>query len=407
MIKTVTVIGANGTMGCNACAMFVSFGNAKVYMISRDIQKSRNAIDKAIKAVRAESIRNNLIPCDYTQLEECVKKSDLIFESVAEDINIKKATTEQIGKYAKAGCIIATGTSGLSIEELSDSLPSHLKNNYCGMHFFNPPYSMPLLELIPCSTMNNDTIFSIKKYLEDTLYRCVIVCKDRPAFVANRIGFQFLNMALQYSEKYAQQGGIAYIDSIMGPFTGRTMTPCVTVDFVGLDVHKAIVDNIKENINDENSKWFTLPHYVEKLIEEGKLGKKTGCGLFKTELTDEGKKVKYIYDVLSSRYIVVENKATDFSNNLIRLLNNGDYNFAIEFLKNDKSCEANICREFLEMYINYSILVGKEVCDDLSYIDDAMATGFNWCPPLALSNLLYGTNYPTKYDYRSFFKAVK
>lgn len=82
-IKTVTVIGANGTMGFNACAMFASFGDATVYMISRDIQKSRNLVDKAIKAVRAEAIRHNLIPCDYSSLEECIKKSDLVFESIA------------------------------------------------------------------------------------------------------------------------------------------------------------------------------------------------------------------------------------------------------------------------------------------------------------------------------------
>lgn len=406
-IKTVTIIGANGTMGCNACAMFASFGNAKVYMLSRDIQKSRNAVDRAIKAVRAESIRNNLIPCDYSQMEECIKKSDLIFESVAEDIEIKKAITKQIGDYAKDDTIIATGTSGLSIEELASVLPNNLQGNYTGMHFFNPPYSMPLLELIPSSKMNKDLIANLKQYLEETLIRCVIVCKDRPAFVANRIGFQFLNMALQYAEKYAKQGGIAYIDSIIGPFTGRAMTPCVTVDFVGLDVHKAIVDNIKLNAKDGYEKDFVLPTYVEKLIEEGKLGKKTGCGLFKTEITEEGKKQKYVYDIVSDKYVQINNANADFSKTMISYLNNGDYDLAIGFLKKDKSNEAKICRELLDSYINYSLFVGKEVCDDITYIDDAMATGFNWCPPLALSNLLYESNYPTKYDYRSFFKAVR
>ena len=80
-IKTVTVVGANGTMGTNVAAMFASFGNAKVYMVSRDIEKSNKAIVKAIKSVRAESIKNNLIPADYSMLESCVSCSDLIFES--------------------------------------------------------------------------------------------------------------------------------------------------------------------------------------------------------------------------------------------------------------------------------------------------------------------------------------
>lgn len=406
-INKVTVIGANGTMGCNACAMFASFGNAKVYMISRDIQKSRNTIDKAIKSVRAEAIRKNLIACDYSHLEECIKDSDLIFESVAEDIDIKKAITKQIGEYAKEDTIIATGTSGLSIEELAKVLPNNLQTNYTGMHFFNPPYSMPLLELIPSSKMSNEMVTNLKQYLEDILLRRVIVCKDRPAFVANRIGFQFLNMALLYAEKFARQGGIAYIDSILGPFTGRAMTPCITVDFVGLDVHKAIVDNIRINAKDNHENDFVLPYYVERLISEGKLGRKTGCGLFKTEINEDGRKQKYFYDISLNKYSIVNDMSTEFSKTMISYLNNGDYELAIGFLKNDNSNEAKICREFLDAYINYSLFVGKEVCDDLTYIDDAMAAGFNWCPPLTLSNLLYSTNYPTKYDYRSFFKAVK
>lgn len=407
MFNVVTVIGANGTMGCNACAMFASFGNAKVYMISRDIQKSRNSISKVIKAVRAESIKENLIPCDYSQLEECIKKSDLVFESVTEDINVKTLITKRIGEFAKEDTIIATGTSGLSIEKLAKVLPDKLQCNYTGMHFFNPPYSMPLLELVPNSKMSQELIAYLKKYLEDVLLRCVVVCKDKPAFVANRIGFQFLNMALQYAEKNCDKGGISYIDSILGPFTGRAMTPCATVDFVGLDVHKAIVDNVKINTNDGHEKDFELPSYVEKLIDEGKLGKKTDCGLFKTEITEDGKKQKYVYDVASDKYVLINNNTTEFSKTMISYLNNGDYDLAIDFLKNDKTNEAKICREFLDAYINYSLFVGKEVCDDLTYIDDAMATGFNWCPPLALSNLLYSTDYSTKYDYRSFFKAVK
>ena len=221
-IKTVTVIGANGTMGFNACAIFASFGNAKVYMVSRDIQKSRNAIDKAIKAVRAESIRNKLIPCDYSSLQNCVPESDLVFESIAEDLSIKKEITSIIGKYAKENTIIATGTSGLSINDISESLPKNIRRNYYGLHFFNPPYSMPLLELIPNSEADPNNTEQIIQYLTKNLFRTVVLSEDKPAFVANRIGFQFLNMALQYAEQFKDSGGIDFIDSILGPFTARS-----------------------------------------------------------------------------------------------------------------------------------------------------------------------------------------
>ena len=406
-IKTVTVVGANGTMGMNACAMFASFGDAKVYMISRDIQKSRNAIEKAIKAVRAESIRDNLIPCDYSSLEKCVLESDLVFESVAEDLTIKKEITSQIGKCARQDTIIATGTSGLSINEISKSLPNNIRHNYFGMHFFNPPYSMPLLELVPNDSAKEEDVSKLIEYLDKVLLRNVVVCKDKPAFAANRIGFQFLNMALQYAEKYKEKGGIDFMDSILGTFTGRAMTPCATVDFVGLDVHKAIVDNLLNNTSDYENKTFVLSNYVQKLISQGRLGKKTGIGLFKTEIDESGAKHKYVFDIKTGKYVLVRKYDIVFANKMNLFLKNGDYDLAFEALKNDHSEEAAICREFLKTYIDYSVFVGKEVCTNIKYVDDAMATGFNWCPPLALSNALFGTDYPTKYDYRSFFKAVK
>ena len=136
------------------------------------------------------------------------------------------------------------------------------------------------------------------------MLRTVVVCKDKPGFIANRIGFQFLNMALQYAEKYKDNGGIDYIDSILGPYTGRNMTPCATVDFVGLDVHKAIVDNLLDNTRDEMNKSFVLPSFVEDLLSQGKLGKKTGCGLFKVEITEDNKKLKYVYDIKTNKYVI-------------------------------------------------------------------------------------------------------
>lgn len=406
-IKTVTVIGANGTMGFNACALFASFGNATVYMVSRDIQKSRNAIDKAIKAVRSEAIRKKLIPCDYSNIADCLEQSDLVFESVAEDLLIKKSITELIGKHVRADAIIATGTSGLSINVIAESLPNTVRKNYYGMHFFNPPYSMPLLELIPSNYSNSEKTKEIKSYLEGSLIRNVVICKDKPAFVANRIGFQLLNMSLQYAEKYKDKGGIDYIDSIMGPFTGRSMRPCETIDFVGLDVHKAIVDNLFQNTNDEAHETFVLPDYVQELINKGELGRKTGSGLYRTDFEDSGKRIKRVFDIKSKKYVLVRKYDFAFANEIVETLRNGDYQISFDIFSSDSSDEGIICREFLKDYIEYSILVGKEVCDELSSVDDAMATGFNWCPPLALSNALFGTNYPTKYNFRSFFKAEK
>ena len=258
-IKTVTVIGANGTMGNNVSGIFASFGSAKVYMVGRNIEDVIEAKQKAINSVKSSAIAANLIPKDYSSLEQCVKESDLIFESVFEDFAVKRDVYDLISKFIRPGTIVATGTSGLSINSLGLSFEDRSQEVIFGIHMFNPPYNMTLCEVIPTKFTDKDLLIDVKRYLTETLRRKVVEVKDQPAFLGNRIGFQFLNEALQLSEKYKHRGGIDYIDSIVGPFTGRSMAPLVTSDFVGLDVHKAIVDNIQENTSDYANGSFVFP----------------------------------------------------------------------------------------------------------------------------------------------------
>ncbi len=155
---------------------------------------------------------------------------------------------------------------------------------------FNPPYTLPLCELTPTVYSDTELKEKLKEYLSKKLIRTVVEVKDSPAFLGNRIGFQFINEALQYAEKYKDNGGIDYIDALLGSFTGRTMAPLTTSDFVGLDVHKAIVDNIYENTNDYAHDTFILPDFVQKLVEDGKLGRKSGGGLYQLVKYDNGLK---------------------------------------------------------------------------------------------------------------------
>ena len=405
IIKTITVLGAAGAMGSNISAIFASFGHTKVYML--DIEKSERAVDRAVKSVRAESIRKNLIPADYSMLEECICESDLVFESVIENIDIKKDVTKKASQWLKDGAYFCTGTSGLSINEISKVLPEKNRNRYFGVHFFNPPYSMTLCELIKTDLSKDEDVVFLKDYLSNQLLRTVVVCKDKPAFVGNRIGFQFINSSLQLAEKYQRKGGLDFIDSIFGTFTGRLMAPCNTADFVGLDVHKAIIDNLYQNTDDYEKSSYVLSKYIKELIDDRKLGRKSGEGLFKLQINEDGTKIPLVYDIQTKLYRLKNKYKFEFAEKMKAYLRNGDYQLAFNVLKEDNSQEAVICRDLLKRYIDYSLFVGKDVCDDISGVDDAMATGFGWCPPLALSNALFGTNYSTKYDYRSFFKAGK
>ena len=432
-IKTVAIIGANGTMGCNISGIFASFGGAKVYMISRSMEKSRKAAKRAAKSVRADSIVDNLVPADYSMLEQCIKEADFVFESVAENLNTKLEITRQVAQYARPDAILATGTSGLSITTLAEVFPEDLRGRYFGVHMFNPPYNLTLCELIPTVYSDAALQAQLKDYLTNTLYRTVVEVKDAPAFLGNRVGFQFINQALQYAEKYKYSGGIDYIDAILGPYTGRSMAPLVTSDFVGLDVHKAIVDNIHENAPDYARDTFVLPDYTQKLIDEGKLGRKAEGGLYKQEVYENGFKRMLVYDIASGMYRDKMNYSFPFAAQMKKAIRVGDYHKAFSVLVENRSAEAEICMEFLLHYIVYSLYAAKTVGYTVHAADDVMATGFNWCPPLAMAEALstvadlkalveerldkslFGDIdvaallddiEPSKYDYRLYFKSV-
>lgn len=387
-IRTVSIIGVTGTMGANVAGIFASFGDAKVYCIGRDLEKVKGTIPRMVKSVKADAIRRNLIPADYSMLEKCVSESDLIFESVKEDICLKKEIASRIGNAMRNDAITCTGTSGLSVTALAECYPAELRSNFFGVHMFNPPYSMPLCEFISTVYSDEARENELKDYLKTKLNRTIVEVKDSPAFLANRIGFQFINEALQYAEKYKDNGGIDYIDAILGPFTGRAMPPLRTSDFVGLDVHKAIVDNLYANTSDYAHETFLMPGFALKLIEKGNLGRKSGGGLYKLMRYDSGLTRMMVYDIATGSYRDVIPYVFPFAESMKRHISHGNYKKAFEKLINNNSLEARICLSFILKYIVYSLYTASEVGFRINAADDVMATGFNWCPPLAMYNAL-------------------
>lgn len=436
-IKVISILGANGTMGRNIAAIFASFGSAQVYLISRTKEKSIQAKGKAYKSVRAESVKEKMIPADYSQLEECIRQSDLIFEACAESWDIKVSIhgmiVDALNKiHDDKKRILCTGTSGLSITGLAELYPENQRSMFMGMHFFNPPYQMTLCELTPTCYTDRKVFDEVYAYGKDILFRTMVEVKDSPAFLGNRIGFQFINEALQTAAKYKYNGGIDYIDAILGPFTGRAMAPLVTADFVGLDVHKAIVDNLYDNTCDYAHETFILPAFADKLVKEGKLGRKSGEGLYKTILHDSGVKIRQVYDIEHDYYRNVMRYTFPFVEEMVSAFRVGDYEKGFRALIGNRSQEADLCCSFLLKYVLYSLEAAKDVGYDIHSADDVMAAGFNWCPPLAMIEVLGGKETfhdlcmerlgenilgkfnlegllaevePSRYDYRRFIKA--
>lgn len=430
-IKTVTIIGATGTMGSNVAGIFASFGDARVFCVGRDIEKVRRIVPNIVKSVKADAIAGNLIPADFSMLESCVAESDLVFESSSEDIDVKTEIARRVGTVLKSEAVSCTGTSGLSITEIASCYPDDRRGNFFGIHMFNPPYSMSLCELTSTPFADSNMKIELREYLEKKLYRTVVEVKDSPAFLGNRIGFQFINEALQYAERFKDNGGIDYIDAILGSFTGRVIPPLTTSDFVGLDVHKAIVDNIYQNTCDYAHETFVLPEFVQRLVNEKQLGRKSGSGLYRMVRYDDGGRRMTVLDINTGFYRDTIPYVFPFADVMKRYIADGDYQKAFEILINNHSQEAEICRHFLLSYIVYSLYTANEVGYSIDAADDVMATGFNWCPPLAMYQALSSVanvshlirdNLPevcrkidvdkfleearhSKYDYRPFFKS--
>lgn len=430
-IQTVTVIGVTGTMGANIAGIFASFGDAKVYCVGRDIQKVKKTIPRIVKSVKADAIAKNLFPADFSMLEQCVIESDLVFESSKEDIEVKTEIATRVGKVLKPTAISGTGSSGLSITTIAERYPEEKRCHFFGIHMFNPPYTLQLCELTPTKYSDPKMKVALEDYLRNTLHRTVVEVKDSPAFLGNRIGFQFINEALQYAEKYKDNGGIDYIDALLGSFTGRTMPPLTTSDFVGLDVHKTIVDNIYENTNEYAHDTFILPSFATQLVAEGKLGRKSGAGLYQRIKYENGLTRHTVYDINTGLYRDIIPYVFPFADKMKRRIAEGDYVKAFERLVNNHSQEAEICLSFLLKYIVYSLYATEEVGYDITAADDVIATGFNWCPPLAMYQALSTVadvpalikerlpeicqkidvdHYladvkPSKYDYRIYFKS--
>lgn len=428
-IRNVAIFGGNGTIGSLMCGLIAGLGNANVYLISRDKKKlDEKLLDKIYTSIKSDCIDKQIILCDYQDAKKILKYCDWIFESVAEEYGIKQAVYQVINEYAKKEAIITTGTSGLSIHKLSESFSEERKSHFFGTHFFNPPYHMSLCEIVITEYTNYQEVVQMKQYLEQVLLRTTVISKDNSAFIANRIGFKLMNDLLLLAEQYREKGGIDYIDSFFTGYTGRSMQPLETIDFVGLDIHKAIVDNIKSQTQDEFQNSFILPKWFERHIKRGSLGNKVGKGLYKKE-----ENVKYVYDITSENYIPKRKYEWKEIIEIEKLIRNGEYVLAYKELLNGLSPEKQIVIKTLVEYIIYSLYIGKITAQKIEDCDDAMANGFGWCPPIALKELIDEAgsfkklcskyiddtimkkyeidkmidNLPkSKYDYRKYIKAI-
>jgi 3-hydroxyacyl-CoA dehydrogenase len=380
-VEHVVVLGANGTMGYGSGALFTA-AVPRVTFLARTKEKAEQGLAAAIKQVRSPTVAERVVTGSYDDLERALRDADIVFESVTEQLDLKQRYFEQIDKYRRPDSIIATVTSGLSIDQLAAGRSASFRRHFLGLHFFNPPNVIVGTELIAGRETDPALIDFVERFAEKSLGRVMIRTADTPGFAGNRVGFKVLNEVTQLAEEH----GPLLMDRLVGPYTGRALAPLATVDLVGWDIHQAIVDNIYEKTNDESHATLRMPDYMRRLASQGTLGNKSGAGFFK-----RAGKEQLVLDPKSGSYLRPSDvKLPDlpFVDEIALLHHFGRYEEAMAAFAAAPGDYADLARKVIAGYIKYAFDRVGEVTNSITGIDLIMGFGFNWAPPSVLVDAL-------------------
>ena len=383
-IRKIVVLGANGAMGSGSGAVFASSGIPTTFL-ARTLEKAEAGRARAEQLAKGKVAPKVIAVGSYdADLAQTVADADLIFEAVAENIEAKRAVFALIDSARSQGAIVATVSSGLSIAAMCEGRSEDFKKHFLGIHLFNPPTIIAGTEIIPHAGTDREVVERMRQVLEATFSRVVIECADTPAFAGNRIGFKVLNEVAQLAAEH----GVAYMDQLVGTHTGRALAPLATIDLVGWDVHKAIVDNLHANTRDEAHAQFELPAYMARGIERGHLGRKTKDkgGFFRVD----GKgadAVHFVLDPATGDYrplTDVKPAIPAFIERMKAALRQGSHAEAFDVLCQADGKDATLLRRVMLGYISYALGRVGEVVQHARDVDRIMGFGFNWAPPSML-----------------------
>lgn len=305
LIRRAAVLGA-GVMGAQIAAHLAN-ANVQPYLFELAAEgkdknaNARKAIDGLAKlnpapAATASALKQ-VIPANYDEHLALLQGCDLIVEAISERMDWKKSLFEKVAPHINAHAIFASNTSGLSITELSKTLPAALRKRFCGIHFFNPPRYMRLVELVPTADTDPAIMDRLETFLTTTLGKGVVRAKDTPNFVANRVGV--FSMLATMHHTMAFKLGFDEVDALTGPAIGRGKSATYrTADVVGLDTMGHVIKTMADTLpSDPWHPHYQSPAFLQALIAKGALGAKTKAGFY----TKKGKDILVI-DVAKQDY---------------------------------------------------------------------------------------------------------
>ncbi|CCN05092.1 Putative 3-hydroxyacyl-CoA dehydrogenase oxidoreductase [Bordetella bronchiseptica Bbr77] len=378
VVKQAAVLGA-GVMGAQIAA---HLANAGVPVMLYDLtapQGERNAVvHKALAGLRklepaplARPDRLALItPANYDDDLERLGGCDLVIEAIAERLDWKTDLYHRIAAHVAPHAIVASNTSGLSIETLAGALPEALRPRFCGIHFFNPPRYMRLVEIIATRHTRPEVVDQLEGWLTSRLGKGVIRALDTPNFVANRIGVFSILAAMHHTQRLGL--GFDEVDALTGPKIGRPKSATYrTADVVGLDTLAHVVATMRDNLPDDPwHAYFELPAWLQALIDQGALGQKSGAGVYRKA----GKEIQ-VLDPASGQY---RPSAGALADETAAILKERDPARRLAQLRASAHPQAQFVWSLLRDIFHYSACQLAGVADNARDLDLAMRWGFGW-----------------------------
>ncbi|CAD2081857.1 3-hydroxyacyl-CoA dehydrogenase [Jeotgalicoccus coquinae] len=372
-IRKATVLGG-GVMGSQIAALLVNAGlKVKILDIAID-EKDPNKISRKSYEMITDKKRPQLFDLNfapnltYGNFEEDLQgedDADIYIEAVKEELDIKHSVWKQVKAVAKDNALFATNTSGIPIEYIAKVFNEEERQRFFGMHFFNPPRIMKLVEIIPLKETTEESVKAAQEFAEGKLGKGVVVANDVPGFVANRIGTQTMNDIMHRAEE--QGMSISDTDALTGRAIGRPSTGTYGLsDLVGIDIAVTVTKGMQQVPGED--KFFKSTKTAEKLVESGALGRKTKQGFYKKEknkiLVFNPESNEYV-EQSKPQYPVLAKFSKDLTANMDVIFNADD--------------EAGLFMwETMRNNFYYSALNVPKAASDYKDIDRALVWGFNW-----------------------------
>jgi 3-hydroxyacyl-CoA dehydrogenase len=376
-IRSAAVLGA-GTMGAQIAAHLANAG-VRTLLLDRTIEIARDGLKRALAlkpdpfftSEVAGLITVGGIDRDLARIADV----EWIIEAVVEQLDVKRALLEQVDAARRPGTIATSNTSGIPIATLAEGRSEDFRRHWLGTHFFNPPRYLRLLEIIPTPETDRAVVDRLAWFADHHLGKGVVIAKDTPNFIANRIGLFGVMQTLRALE--SGEYTVEEIDAITGPAIGRPKSATFrTMDIAGIDILGHVARNLVERLTDEETReLFALPPLVSALIERGWIGEKSGQGFYKRSKAADG----------STEILTLDPKALDYRPKQSAKLASLEAARSIEdvgeriktlFLGRDKA--GSLLRATLGPTLLYAARVAPTIAHSVDDVDRAMKWGFGW-----------------------------